>query len=113
MTLFQYLALLVVVGLLVLTLSAMVRGWATRKEGITWSLVWLLATIAIVNPDLTGTVARRLGIGRGADLLLYCAVVVMLIGFLMIYVRLRRLRRELTLLVRHMAIMEAGSSESK
>ena len=109
MSLFQYLSLFVVVGLLVLTISAMVRGWATRREGIIWSIVWLLATITIVRPELTGVVAKALGIGRGADLVLYCAVVFMLVGFLMIYVRLRRLRRELTLVVRHMAINEAES----
>lgn len=109
MNLFQYLALFVVVGLLVLTISAMVRGWATRKEGIIWSTVWLLAAISIVRPGLTGAVAKILGIGRGADLVLYCAVVFMLVGFLMVYIRLRHLRRELTLVVRHMAISEAES----
>ncbi|MEK7731822.1 MAG: DUF2304 family protein, partial [Planctomycetota bacterium] len=46
--------------------------------------------------------------GRGADLVLYCAVIVMLIGFFMVYARLRRLRRDLTLLSRHLAIRDAA-----
>ena len=107
MSLFQYLALLVVVGLLVLSISAAVRGWATRREGIAWALVWLAATVAIVWPATTAKIAKMLGIGRGADLVLYCGIVFMMVGFLMIYVRLRQLRREMTLLVRHLALREA------
>ncbi len=107
MNLFQYLALLVTIGLLVLSISAMIRGWATRRECLGWTVLWLIASVAIVRPDLMGSAAKTLGIGRGAALVLYCAVVFMFVGFLMVYVRLRRLRRDLTQLVRHLAIREA------
>ena len=108
--LFQILALAVVTGLLALSLVAIVRGWATRREGIVWAFVWLCTGVAIARPDLTVLVAGALGIGRGADLILYCAVLVMLIGFFMVYARLRRLRRDLTLLSRHLAIRDAAST---
>ena len=107
MNLFQILALVVVVCLLALTLVAAVRGWSTRRETILLSALWLAAGVAIVWPGVTKAVANLLGIGRGADLVFYCAVVVMMVGFVMIYARLRRIRRELTLLVRHMAIRNA------
>ncbi len=107
MSLFQVLALLVVGCLFFLSLLAMLRTWATRREGLMWALVWLAAAVAIIWPGVTRIVANALGIGRGADLVLYCAVVVMMVGFLMVYVRLRRIRRELTLLVRHLAIRDA------
>lgn len=108
--LFQILALAVVGGLLALSLLALFRGWATRREGLAWTVVWLGTGIAIARPDLTTLVARVLGIRRGADLVLYCAVMVMLVGFFMVYARLRRLRRDLTLLSRHLAIREATST---
>ena len=98
-----------VVGLfLILSLLAMRWGWATRRESLIWALVWLVAGGAIIWHDVTSVIARALGIGRGADLVLYCAVVVMMVGFLMVYVRMRRIRRELTLLVRELAIREAA-----
>jgi len=108
MNLFQILAVAVVTGLLALSIMAIVRGWATRREGLTWVFVWLCTGVAIARPDLTTLVAQALGIRRGADLVLYCAVIVMLIGFFMVYARLRRLRRDLTLLTRHLAIREAA-----
>jgi hypothetical protein len=107
MNLFQILAVAVVTGLLALSIVAMARGWATRREGLVWAFVWLCTGVAIARPDLTVLVAGALGIGRGADLVLYCAVIVMLIGFFMVYARLRRLRRDLTLLTRHLAIRDA------
>jgi hypothetical protein len=53
------------------------------------------------------SVAHLLGIGRGADLVSYCGIVAMLVGFWMVYIRLLRLRREVTLTVRRLAILEA------
>lgn len=107
MSLFQIIAMSVMGLLLALTLIALVRSRATRREGVLWSLVWIAAGAAIAWPNVTRDIARTLGIGRGADLLLYCSVVVMLIGFLMIYARLRRMRHELTLIVRHLALKDA------
>ncbi len=110
MNLFQILALAFLGLLLILTLVGASKGWVTRREGATWSTVWVTAAIAILWPSVTGALAKKLGIGRGADLLLYCSVVVMMVGFLMVYVRMRRMRSELTLLVRHIAIRDAVST---
>ena len=65
------------------------------------------ALAASIWPNLTTRLARSLGIGLGKDLVLYCAVTAMMVGFFMFYIRLRRLRREMTLLVRRIAIFEA------
>ena len=113
MNLFQILALLVVGLLFILSVVVMLRSGATRREGLFWAVIWLAAGVAIIWPDVTRVVARILGIGRGADLLLYCAVVIMMIGFSMVYVRLRRLQRELTLVVRHLAIRDAVATSPR
>ena len=104
---FQILLLVVLALLLVGSVAAMLRGWAARREGTVWVGLCMAAAVATVWPKLTGRVAEVLGIGRGADLVFYCAVVVMMVGFWVTYMRLRYLRRELTLLVRHIAILQA------
>lgn len=104
---FQIVLIIVVVLLLSGTLVAVFKGWATKREGVVGALVWIAAGVAIIWPQVTQVVAGTLGIGRGTDLLLYCAVVVMMVGFFMVYARIRRLRREVTLLVRHLAIRDA------
>jgi len=109
---FQIIALLVVAVLIAVTLSSTLKGRATRREGFLWVLVWIAAGVTIVWPNITQKLAHLLGIKRGADLVFYCAVVVMLIGFLIVYIRMRRLQREITLLVRHLAIGSATEAKA-
>jgi hypothetical protein len=105
--LFQIILIAGAAFLLLATMVAVWKGWASRKEGFVWACVCVTAGVFVAEPGILGKLAKVLGIGRGADLLLYGSVVVMLIGFLMIYARLRQLRREMTLLVRDLAIRDA------
>jgi len=105
--LFQILSLSVVSILLILSIAATARGWTTRGGGIAWIGVWFAAGIALARPEWTKVIAEKLGIGRGADLVLYCAVIAMMTGFFMTYTRLRHLRRDVTLLTRQLALRDA------
>lgn len=105
---FQFLILLVLMLALGVTLAATLRGWATRREALVWAVICMAVAAATLEPEkLIVPIARAVGIGRGADLVFYCAVVAMLIGFWMTYIRLRHLRRQITLLVRQLALGDA------
>jgi small membrane protein len=104
MTVFQYLAFAVLLALAVNTLRAGIRGRVRRRIVVFWLLVWATTALFAAWPRGTVIVARAVGIGRGTDLVLYCCVFAMLIGFFYIYSRFRRVERELTLLVRQLAI---------
>lgn len=108
---FQIIFLTVLAALFVASIVSTMRGWASHREGFVWGFLCLAAGIATVWPSLTGRAAAILGIGRGADLVFYCAVGMMMVGFWMTYLRMRHLRHELTSLVRHIAILEAQSEE--
>jgi len=107
MNAFQTIAILVILTLAFAVILAALRGWLERKELFTWLAISGAAAMAILWPNVTTKAARLLGISRGADLLLYAAVGLMAVGFLMTYTRLRKIRREMTLLVRHIALDEA------
>jgi hypothetical protein len=107
MNLFQTLVLGLFVVLALFTVSAGMRG-AVRKRIVTfWLFVWLAGSTAIIWPHSTALIAHALGIGRGADLLLYSSVLVMCVAFFYVYTRFRRLDRQITLLVRRLAIQHA------
>ena len=110
---FQIAGIALILLLSLMTVAAWVKGWISRRDGAIWTIIFLMAGAAIANPDLTTQIAKKVGIGRGADLMLYCSIIVMMIGFFMIYVRLRRLRREMTLLVRRLAIYEGMREAEK
>lgn len=77
-------------------------------SGLLWLTIWTTAAIAILNPDWTRIVAEALGIARGADLVFYCAILAMFVGFFLVYAKLRRIEHRLTHVVREIAIEEAG-----
>jgi len=104
---FQQITLLAIALALCATFIAVIRGRARPGEALLLALVLASAGAAIAWPEATSRIAHALGVGRGADLVLYSTVVVMGVGFWMVYIRLRQLRREITLLVRHLALLVA------
>ena len=99
-----------IIGLTVLsgaTVVAYLRRWMRRGPCVFWCGLWIAAGAACLWPKKMTSLANLLGIKRGADLVSYCGILAMLVGFWMVYIRLLRLRREVTLTVRRLAILEA------
>lgn len=96
--------------LLLLSLVTAVAAFRRRMAlgpALFWLTLWIAATVAILVPRITAVVARFLGIERGADLVFYCAILAMFAGFFLTYVTLRRIEKNITVLVRQMAIYQA------
>ena len=69
-----------------------------------WSLLWLLVLVVFWQPDITSYLASVLGIGRGADLVLYLSVILVFYLLFRIFVRLNRIESDISKLVRDEAI---------
>ena len=70
------------------------------------ALIWMAAGILIINPELTVRIARIFGIGRGTDLVLYVFIILAFFYAMFTYYRLCDIRKDITLIVRHIAIAE-------
>ena len=101
MSAFQIIALAILAIFSALTIGGAVRN--RRPATALWLLLWGAAAAAIVVPALTTWIAHALGIERGADLVFYFAVMGGLVGFFLVFLRLRSLNRQITLLTRHIA----------
>ena len=66
-----------------------------------------LGIFFILFPENANTVARKLGVGRGADLLFYCCILFFLFIILKLFARIRRLENKLTDLARREAKEDA------
>ncbi len=109
MNTFQQAGLLLVSVFLAISLYNMVRQRGRFAVSMLWLGLWSAAGAALLWPEMTFVTARALGIGRGADFVFYCNVLGTLIGFFAFYLRQRRLERELTLVVRELAIANVRS----
>ena len=68
--------------------------------------IWGLAGLAVVKPEWTTRVAAVVGIGRGADLMLYLLIIVFLAACLYVYHRIVRFEASISTLVRHIALQD-------
>jgi len=113
MNLFQVLSLTATLSLSGLVVIAAGYRRMSRGSATAWLALWLTASIAIAKPELTVIAARGVGIQRGADLVLYCGLIGMLVGFFAVYVKLRRLEGTITTVVRQIAIDRAPPPTSR
>jgi hypothetical protein len=88
----------------VLTLSAGLRGTAPKRVVGAALLLWAFGGVAAVWPHTVTDLAHQLGVGRGADLLLYMTTLSLAVACSYMYARFRRVERQLTLLVRRLAM---------
>lgn len=108
MNLFQWLTLPVLGLLLLKDGVGLLFGRPTfRRDRLIRWLVWGGAFAAIMNPGLTSQAANAIGIQRGTDLVLYLFVLAFLGTAFYFYSQSVRLHRQLTDVVRHLAIQEA------
>lgn len=92
-------------------LFALTRVWLRYRDGaigvlgmLFWSFVWLAIGAFVWWPKVTDVFAQRIGIGRGADALVYLSVVGLFYGVFRLYVKMEFIEHELTSLTRMLAL---------
>ncbi len=106
---------LIQIVLIISLLLACVISWLVLKKALFIRMFFLvqfvLGIVFVLWPDLTTELASVLGVGRGADLLLYFLVVFVYFGGLCILGKFRQLERQQTLLVRELAILKGEKTK--
>lgn len=95
----------------VLAVAYTIRRWHRRElsSGIAvfWSLFWFVVVVFIWMPRASDAFAARIGIGRGIDAAMYLGFLVVFYLFFRVSVKLERLERHITRVVRHLALKDA------
>lgn len=76
----------------------------TVFELLVWSGLWFGVIGVTIFPNVTNKIADFVGIGRGADLVIYCSIIVLFYLFFRILVRVHQLNRTVTRLIRKNAV---------
>lgn len=108
MNLFQWLTLPPLAILALLDLSrAIFRRPRFRTDLLVRALVWSAGALAIADPLITVRIAQKVGIERGTDLVIYVFALAFLGTSFFFYSRMIRMQRQITELIRHIALREA------
>lgn len=97
-------------------LFAVSRAILRFKEGkisflalIGWVFLWLWVGIIIWIPGVTTHIAKILGIGRGADLIIYGSIVTLFYLIFRIYVKIEDIERQITQIARNIALQKVST----
>jgi small membrane protein len=85
-----------------------VRAW--KKIFMVLFVIFMI--ISIIHPGLTTSIAQKVGIGRGADLILYLLAIGFVFESISIHFKLQQQRTLTNKLARKIAILEAKTVES-
>ncbi|MBI2617141.1 DUF2304 family protein [Candidatus Gottesmanbacteria bacterium] len=78
-----------------------------------WSAIFSLAIIIVLFPELTSFVASPLGIGRGADVVVYVSIALLFYLVFRLYIFLEDIRHEITKLVQQIALQNDTKKSKK
>jgi hypothetical protein len=69
-----------------------------------WVAFWILVSVITLLPQTTSIVAAMVGVGRGADLVIYASLIVLFYLVFRVFVKIEDTEREITKLVRKIAL---------
>lgn len=111
--LIQILAIIFVIFALWRVIAKYRRHELKPSEFSMWLIFWLAVGVAFFIPESLTKIANLLGIGRGADLVLYVAVVVVFYLMFRIFVRLEKMEKNITKVVRKYTIDDARNNKTQ
>lgn len=76
----------------------------TKNEFVFWILIWGAVILISVIPSVISPLSSVFGIGRGMDLIVYISIIILFYLIFRLYVKLESVEKEITLVVRRIAI---------
>ncbi len=73
---------------------------------IMWVLFWVASAAVVIRPNGTAYFAELVGIGRGADLVVYCSIALVFFIIFRLMIKINQLERHITELTRATALKD-------
>jgi small membrane protein len=74
------------------------------QEFLLWTFFWLLVALLVIFPEITSYAANLVGVGRGVDLVVYLAILILFYLSFRLLSRQDKMDKDLTKLVRKIAL---------
>jgi hypothetical protein len=89
------------------------EGKLTLREFMLWFLIWVAFIVIAFFPNVSTFFANIIGFGRGMDLLIFASVGLLFYMVFRIYVKLEDQEREISDVVRAIAVKKENVKKSK
>ena len=82
------------------------RGGIGVRQLALWTLLWGAVVAVVLRPETASEVARRLGVGRGADVVVYLSIAALFYLQFRLFARVEDQERQITKLARELALKD-------
>jgi len=82
------------------------QGILTSRDLFFWIGFWFVVGIIILLPDTTSFMADLVGVGRGADLVVYLSIVLIFYIIFQMTIKIEKIERNITKVVRTVAMKD-------
>lgn len=110
---FQILISALVVNFIIRVINKKNEDILKPVEFFGWNFLWVLVLLVLWWPGTLSLAANVFGIGRGVDLAIYLALMLLFFMIFRLYVKLDRQQQEITILTRKIAISEQDKYDAK
>ncbi len=76
------------------------------KGALFWILFWMVVAVVVVWPNIVQRLADYIGIGRGADLVIYLSIAAIFYLLFKLHVKMEGLKRDFTKVIRQDSLEE-------
>lgn len=105
--LIKYILIAIIVLIIWRITSQFRRGGLHIREYLLWLMFWFGGIFIILRPETATLAANLVGIGRGADFIVYISVIIVFYLVYRILVRQEKMEKEITKIVREISIVRA------
>jgi len=99
--------LFLITGVILISIYFITRVRHRALDLIILGTMIICAIVFIIRPDITNSLAHKVGVGRGADLVFYISILIFWFIILKLYARMRKLEKMITDLIRKDALSNA------
>lgn len=89
------------------------EGKLSYQSLVAWCILWTFVFAVVLKPQITTHIAQIVGIGRGADLIIYSSIAVLFYLIFRIYIKLEENERNVSTLIRIIALSRVKKPKNK
>jgi hypothetical protein len=82
------------------------RGGIGVRQLALWTLLWVAVLAVVLRPETASEIARSLGVGRGADVVVYLSIAALFYLQFRLFARVEDQERQITKLARELALKD-------
>ncbi len=104
MVLMQYILIILASLALINLFFQIMRRNLTWSKSFKWFILWLAVIVVAIDPNVTNQLANMVGIGRGADFVIYGSLIVIFLLIFKIFLHLNKIEHDISKIVSNLAI---------